>query len=152
MLTLKIEGLDALKQDFQLGLESVSANVRWAMVQSVGAVQIKARSLVPYKTGKLRQSIFTEIENNGFRGIVGQDRSNADYGVYHEYGTSPYTITPTRMRALYWKGALHPVKSVQHPGLRARPFMTPGLEQSIDKITSLFEQAVEKIIKVIEKG
>lgn len=52
--------------------------------------------------------------------IVGTDRK---YAQYHQFGTQPYVIRPKRGRYLFWKGAAHPVRKVNHPGLPARPFM-----------------------------
>lgn len=42
---------------------------------------------------------------------------------YQDRGTKgPYTITPRKKRALFWKGAAHPVKRVRHPGVKAQHF------------------------------
>jgi hypothetical protein len=42
---------------------------------------------------------------------------------YQDQGTKgPYPITPRRKRALFWKGAAHPVRRVTHPGLKAQRF------------------------------
>lgn len=42
-------------------------------------------------------------------------------GQFHHYGTQPYTITPTKARALSFGGVC--VKRVHHPGLPARPLV-----------------------------
>lgn len=151
MITLRIEGLDELKSDFARGVEEIPGEIRAAMVQATGRVQIRARELAPYKRGNLRQSIFTEIQDNGFKGIVGQDATKAKYGIYQEYGTQPYVILPVTKKALYWKGALHPVRVVNHPGIKAHPFMQPAFDENIDKIQEIFEKAVDNIINVIAK-
>ena len=53
--------------------------------------------------------------------------TNLVYGAIHQLGgrTPPRTIRPKRKRALYWPGAAHPVRSVNHPGsdIPARPFL-----------------------------
>src|SRR5687767_13391524 len=42
---------------------------------------------------------------------------------YQDQGTKgPYTISPRKKRALYWKGASHPMRRVTHPGLKAQGF------------------------------
>lgn len=42
---------------------------------------------------------------------------------FQDQGTrGPYTISPRRKRALFWKGAAHPVKRVTHPGIKAQHF------------------------------
>lgn len=41
---------------------------------------------------------------------------------YQDTGTRAHEIRPRRKRALYWKGASHPVKRVWHPGTPAQKF------------------------------
>ena len=45
-------------------------------------------------------------------------------------------------RFLYWKGAKHPVKQVNHPGSKAKPFLIPAFNQEKD-------QFLEKLKEVI---
>ena len=79
-------------------------------------VKRKGRPLVD--SGRLRNSV-------GY--LAGHDRVEVGTGVvyasFHQFGTGPYTIRPRRKKALYWPGAAHPVKQVNHPGLPARPFL-----------------------------
>ena len=49
-----------------------------------------------------------------------------DYGIYLEKGTPPHTITGHPW--LYWQGASHPVKQVNHPGSRPYPIIWPSIE------------------------
>ncbi|KGO14281.1 hypothetical protein NZ45_07935 [Clostridium botulinum] len=41
-----------------------------------------------------------------------------DYGEILEEGSKPHVITPKNGKYLYWKGAAHPVKRVNHPGTK----------------------------------
>lgn len=43
------------------------------------------------------------------------------YGVFHQFGTSPYVIRPKHKKALAFGGGVY--KQVQHTGLSARPFL-----------------------------
>ena len=45
-------------------------------------------------------------------------------------------------RFLYWKGAKHPVKKVNHPGSKAKPYLIPAFNQEKD-------QFLEKLKEVI---
>lgn len=45
-----------------------------------------------------------------------------DRGTGVAVGKGKYEIRPRRKRALYWKGARHPVKRVRHPGVKAQHF------------------------------
>lgn len=59
---------------------------------------------------------------------------------YQDQGTrGPYTISPRRKRALYWKGAAHPVKRVTHPGLKAQHFT--------EKIAAAMQKQYQRIMQ-----
>lgn len=51
------------------------------------------------------------------------------YGGILEEGSKPHIIRPKNKKALYWHGAKHPVKSVQHPGTRPYPIVRPTAEK-----------------------
>lgn len=78
------------------------------------------------KTGRLRRSFsLPEAITAGDDYVaVGTD---VIYAAIHQFGgkTPPRTIVPLQKKALFWPGAKHPVKSVQHPGSKipARPFL-----------------------------
>lgn len=59
---------------------------------------------------------------------------------FQDQGTrGPYTISPRRKRALYWKGARHPVKRVMHPGVKAQHFT--------DKIAAAMQKQYQRIMQ-----
>ena len=76
-------------------------------------------------TGHLRRGITTNVGN--MEVIV--HTSNIKYARGVEYGTKPHVIKAKSKKALYWKGAKHPVKSVRHPGSRAKPYLIPAFEK-----------------------
>lgn len=57
-----------------------------------------------------------------------------EYGVYLEKGTSPHVITGNPW--LYWQGASHPVKKVNHPGAKAYPIIMPTIQHLGPQILS----------------
>ena len=88
-----------------------------------GETYAKQRS--PVKTGKLRGSIQVRKMGRGMRDIY----TPTKYAPYVEYGTRPHLIIPKHFDGyLYWKGAEHPVRFVNHPGTRAKPFFKPTSE------------------------
>ena len=91
------------------------------------------------KTGHLRRGITTDIGNME----VTVHTSNIKYARGVEEGTRPHTIRAKNKKALYWKGAKHPVKSVRHPGSRAKPFLIPAFEKEKEVII----KDLEKVIK-----
>lgn len=59
---------------------------------------------------------------------------------YQDRGTKgPYEIRPRRKRALFWKGARHPVRRVRHPGLKAQKYS--------DKIAQKMQKQYERIMR-----
>lgn len=90
----------------------------------------------PWKPLKSRQGqilVDTGHLSNVFRSH-GEDYaevgSAAIYAAAHQFGTRPRVLKPVNAKALFWPGARHPVKSVKHPGIPARPFIPD--EQSLD--------------------
>lgn len=51
--------------------------------------------------------------------------NNVNYARYVEFDTKPHIIKPKDKKALFWKGATHPIKAVHHPGTKAQPFLRP---------------------------
>lgn len=49
-----------------------------------------------------------------------------------------------RAGALAWPGGRHPVRAVQHPGTRARPFFWPGVERALPDAADAFASAVDR--------
>jgi hypothetical protein len=47
----------------------------------------------------------------------------SEYAIPVHEGVAPRVITPTNKKALYWKGAAHPVRSVNHPGFAGRKYI-----------------------------
>lgn len=150
MITLKIDGLDRIQNQLAEGKQNIGSNIRWAMVQAVNAVKNTAQGKVAYKTGTLRRSIFTDIQANGYKGIIAQDFSVANYGIFIEYGTRPHDIIPVSKKVLAdaRQGIIFG-KLVHHPGTMAQPFMQPALEDNLDRIKDLFAEAMFKVVRQI---
>ncbi|MCQ8831760.1 HK97 gp10 family phage protein [Streptomyces malaysiensis] len=86
-------------------------------------IQNDAERLAPVKTGRLRASMYHEVNRGELRVGV----RHVDYWMTVEYGSGPHIITPKNAKALYWPGARHPVAKVNHPGTPAQPFLRPAL-------------------------
>ena len=91
------------------------------------------------KTGHLRMKIATQVGNME----VTVHTSNVKYARLVEEGTRPHIIRAKNKKALYWKGAKHPIKSVRHPGSRAKPFLIPAFEKEKEVLI----RDLEKIVK-----
>lgn len=53
---------------------------------------------------------------------------------YLDTGTKAHTIRARHKKALYWKGAAHPVRSVRHPGTKAQ-YLTKRVQSKVDALS-----------------
>lgn len=90
------------------------------------------------KTGQLRAAINTNIKE-----YEGEVKAATKYALGVEKGTRPHVIRPKKGKFLFWKGAKHPVKQVNHPGGKAKPYLIPALE----KETPILLKRLEGLIK-----
>ena len=91
------------------------------------------------KTGHLRRGITTNIGN--MEATV--HTSNIKYAVMVEKGTKAHIIKPKNKKALYWKGASHPVKQVNHPGSKAKPYLIPAFDKEVPYFVEKLKEVVE---------
>ena len=91
------------------------------------------------KTGHLRRGITTDIGKL----TVTVHTSNIKYAPMVEYGTRSHIIKPKNKKALYWKGARYPVKSVRHPGGRAKPYLIPAFEKEKNNLINDLKKVIE---------
>lgn len=147
-ITIEIDGLDDFIQNVQQAGSQMHSIIATAMSQSIHQIKDDAQNLAPYVSGNLRRSIYTDIQDNGLTGIVAQDPNIAPYGVDIEFGTRPHTIYPVNKKALFWAGAMHPVRKVNHPGTRAQPYLIPAFQQNIQFVTDTFQKAVAQILAI----
>lgn len=56
------------------------------------------------------------------------------YGQVLEEGSPPHTIKPKNKKYLYWNGADHPVKQVEHPGTEGYGILEESVEKNKDKL------------------
>ena len=53
------------------------------------------------------------------------------------YGARPHVIVPRNARALYWPGARHPVRRVNHPGNAPNPYLDRGVDAALPAVIDL---------------
>jgi len=86
------------------------------------------------RTGHLRRTIGPPTVHETAGGAEGALAVTAKYAPFLEHGTAPYRITPRRGKALRFldrTGTVRFARSVQHPGLRPRPFFGPSWEETM---------------------
>ena len=97
------------------------------------------KPLMPTKTGRMKNSVVMRFEG-GDSVRVGP---TVNYAKYVVGGTAPHPIFPRQKRALFWPGANHPVKSVQHPGTKANKYPTYTQHEMKIKIPRMAQRIIE---------
>ena len=142
MIKVNVNELEKFSVELVKLSDETEDNVKKVVKNSAFNIQKNALSnLTENKsvdTGHLRRGITTDIR--GLEAII--HTSNIKYAPMVEYGTKAHIIRPKSKKALYWKGAKHPVKQVNHPGSRAKPYLIPAFEKEKD-------QFLEKLKEVI---
>ena len=127
-VSVEIKGA-LLKKMMSVPEEVATGITRAGMIRLVEAIEAKAVKLVPVRTSNLQRSITSNVSPDGKKGEI---RATAPYAKYVHEGTGLFgpfhqLIRPKTKKALFWPGALHPVKSVK--GQKPNPFFTRALAQ-----------------------
>ena len=143
MIKVNVDELNKFSVELVKLSDETEDNVKKVVKNSAFNIEKNAKSnLTKNKsvdTGHLRRGISTDIK--GLEATI--HTSNIKYAPGVEYGTRAHIIRPKNKKFLYWKGAKHPVKQVNHPGSRAKPYLIPAFDQEKD-------QFLEKLKEVIK--
>lgn len=123
----------------------IAAGLSTAIKISAWEITRAVQQETPVKTGALKRSIMPTFGH--LRAVI---EPRAKYAIFVHQGTGPHDIRPIRKKALYWKGALHPVMVVHHPGTKRNPFMERGLENVKPKVDEIFKKTIDKVLDKIK--
>lgn len=68
-----------------------------------------------------------------------------DIFIYQDQGTRPHVIRPRKKRALFWPGAGHPVKRVNHPGTKAMHYMDTAQQVAQDLLPDEMNRQIARV-------
>lgn len=111
-----------------------AAGMYGLLLNHAGKMEGEAKTRAPWKdrTTTARRSIHSGVEvKRSNKTYVLYLAHGVQYGRNLEEGTPPHIIRPNRKKALYWPGAKHPVKKVNHPGTKPYPAIKPTVENNI---------------------
>lgn len=103
---------------------AAAGKVKQCVEKAVRDVEAQAKARAAADTGAMKNS----IEGHMTGAYSGEVAPHVEYAIFVEFGTRAHVITAKNAGALYWPGAAHPVKSVNHPGTPAQPFMRPAAD------------------------
>ena len=132
----------------QKGLQvnpSMKSFINYDIFKEVKILKVKKwKNINTNKNKKLYDLTVDKIHSFVASGII---ISNS----YVHQGTRAYMIFPKTKKALYWKGALHPVRKVNHPGIRANPFVERTANEATSPVNQIFNKTLENIAKELSK-
>lgn len=143
MIKVDISELDQFVVDLGKLSNETDDNVKKTLRNSAFNIEKEAKSNLTsnksVRTGHLRGGIATNIRD--LEATI--HTSNIKYASGVEFGTKAHIIKAKNKKALYWKGASHPVKSVKHPGGKAKPYLIPAFEKEKNKFFEKLKEAIE---------
>ena len=143
MIKIDTSEIDKFVIDLKETSEEIRSDIQKVLVNSGFNIEARAKRNISnngsVKTGHLRRGITTNVGNME----VTVHTSNIKYARLVEEGTRPHTIRAKNKKALYWKGAKHPVKSVRHPGSKAKPYLIPAFEKEKEVLIKDLKKVIE---------
>jgi hypothetical protein len=150
-LGVKVIGAGEIEARFKQSSIKTRTNIATAIAVSIMELVADTKrnltgNYLNVRTGLLRNSVFSKT-SFGMTQIKGTVGTNAWYGrLWHQGWTRPdQTILSTKKKALFWKGAAHPYRSVKQKArtFEPRPYLTDALMERKDEITQRILRAVE---------
>lgn len=121
-----------------------AAKYRRAIDQARGIAEIAALNEARGITRGWKHRVEWSIKRDGDTSHVTNDD---DVFYFQDQGTKgPYTISPRRKRALFWKGARHPVRRVTHPGLKAQHFTEKIAAAMQKQYVRIMQDAINRVV------
>ena len=143
MIKINTDEIDKFAVELIELSEKSRDNVQKAIKKSAFNIEANAKkNLAANKsvvTGHLRRSVATQMGD--LEATI--HTSNVKYAAIVEKGSKAHIIRPKNKKALYWKGATHPVKQVNHPGSKAKPYLEPAFESEKDKFIENLKEAIK---------
>ena len=111
-------------------------------------VVVEAKKRAPQRTSNLVRSIQAgDVEGSLASGYEVTISAAAPYAAFIEFGTKgPYRVEPRRRLALRWAnpagGGWLFSKGHNVPGMKARPFLQPAVDENADRLANIVAQAI----------
>lgn len=99
------------------------------------------RREAPVDTGRLAGSFQLEGRGLGYAIVSGVEYAGAVLT-----GTQPHIIVPRTKQALWWQGAAHPVKRVQHPGTAGNDYVGRAWNRTQGRLQEFADAALRESV------
>lgn len=137
-MSIEINGIDTILIRLQKFHDT--ENIVSAMGKSCASVERNARQKAPKKTGDLRRSIKSKVEdsNTEVKGII---YTPLEYAPYVEYGTGLFAENGGR-EDVPWRYKDDKGKWHSTSGQEPQPFMRPALDENREEILRILKGAL----------
>ncbi len=149
MATITIKNLAKMQQAFRKAPELARRQYLLALKLSADSIKRTMQNEVPMKTRNLRRSIQSVVR--GTKATIGPNLNDAKYALFVHEGTRAYEIRPRTKKALFWKGARHPVKRVHHPGIKPNKFVDRTAQKGEKDVNKIFLLSTRKLLNDIAR-
>jgi hypothetical protein len=152
-VNIKVIGLKTLRESLQKAPERTVYELSNAVKSSLNEIRNKSLREAPIKSGDLRKGISTPMMKTRLRGEL---EAKEPYSAAVHEGSRPHIIRPKSIGYRGHPGGLGNRKTgfgvynkVNHPGIKANPFMKRAVEKAMPQITNYFKQALSNILNRI---
>ena len=114
-------------------------------VAPVGQDRVSWSGALLHRGGTLQRSLTYR------RGSQGAGVYGVAYADFVVGGTGPHLILPVQKKTLWWQGAAHPVRQVQHPGTAPNDFPRRAVAQAQPALEVLMLENGRKLISLIAR-
>lgn len=137
---MQIEGVETILQ--RIEDMANTAPIKQAMGKCCALVERTAKQTAPKGNGELRNSIQSEVKDDG-TDVIGVVFTPLEYAPYIEYGTGLFAEAGNGRKDVPWhyqdeKGDWHSTS-----GQPPRPYLRPALADNREKITNILKESVE---------
>ena len=125
------------------------------MRQAVRVVALRARQIVPVRSGKLKKSLSYGVLKGGLTGKVNARAKYAPHAHLVHDGTRPHDIrakTPEAAQSAwrFYHGSTATV--LHHPGARANPFLLKAAEDTRGEVEAKMREVAEQVLAEVAEG
>jgi phage gpG-like protein len=130
----------------------IQREIQTALTKSGLVVEGRAKELAPTDTGKLRQSITSQVRSDSV--LIG---TNLQYAPTMEFGRRPGAAMPPAGALLGWmnRHGIDPRleyvvrRSIARKGIAAKRYLRGALEQNTARIDGFFREAAQNIVNEV---
>lgn len=144
-VSFRVDGMDRIIRSFGKPVKPLLQRV----IMDVGEIARDFVKLyIPKRTYKLHDTIMA-VQGNGLTVNIIEGKF---YGGILRAGAPRHDIFPRTKKALYWPGAEHPVRMVDHPGFRPVPYDEQAAAATIGSMQGTLQNTAGDIADQLTGG